>query len=349
MSSGSSPDGKTEYAWSPAMQPRWDRSLNFLDRSLFPGGIDNANADIGTFKPYTGERFQGENFNQQAAFKNSQDLMMAARSPIGSMDAASNQIQDTLGGKYMGQGANPFGGQSDNPWVSQYRNQVAYNGNPYAGMDNPAFKSMLQSGKEDITNAYNQGTSAELTRMMNMSGAFGGSAHQNAMANNQAALGKQLGQFEAGMQNDQYNRSGQMSEAGLNRGAQAEEGLLTRGNAGWQAAQDRGFQGFENERGRQMGAIGLGQNEQGLAIDRGNWANAMGNQRQQQGQREADFKFDQFNEKQNYPFKLIDLLMGNYGRAQGGTGTNTSSVYGGSKAGQYGGAALGLLSLLGNG
>ena len=347
--SGSSPDGKTQYQWSPEMQPRWDRGLNYLDRSLFPGGIDNANGDMGTYKPYQGQRFAPEHYNQFAARDNAYTLMQGANSPLGSMNAASDQVQDTLGGRYMGQNPGAGGGMQDDPWTQKFRNKPAAMENRFQGVDNPFFKDTVRNTMEDATNAYKQGTSADTTRMFNLSGAFGGSAHQNAVANNEGALAKQLGNIGNQMYSGQYDRSAGLEEGRLGRWTGATEGLLSRGEAGWQRGQDRASNAFEGERGRQLAATGLGQNEQGLAIDRGNWANQLGRENQQDRQRQSDFDYQQWTEQQNHRFKILELLMSNYGRAQGGTGSTTSSVYGGSNAGAIGGGLLGLASLFAGG
>ena len=353
----SSPSGETRYEWSGAMQPRWDRALNYLDRSVFPGGIDNASTDLGTYKPYTGQRNASLDYNQRAGIANMQGMGALAPSPFdytdttgrqhrGSFNAADDQLQNTLSGAYMGGNPGTQGGMDvNNPWTHNFRNEQAAMQNQFGGGDaNPHFRKMLNQGMEDITGNYQKGTSADTTRMFNLAGAFGGSAHQNAVQNNEAALAKQLGNYASGMQNQQYDRSAGLDESRIGRMTSAQEGLLSRGNEGWQRGQDRASNAYEAERGRQMSGIGLGQNTQGLAMDRIRGLMDTGGVARGVDQQNRDFDYSQFTEAQNHPYKLLQLLMGNYAQAQGQTGQQNTSMYGGSNAGAIGGGLLALLS-----
>jgi hypothetical protein len=137
-----------------------------------------------------------------------------------------------------------------------------------------------------------------------MSGAFGGSAHQNAVANNENALGKQLSQYTQGMQNQQYDRSAGLTEAGL---------------------------------GRQMQAIPLAFQGQQLSSDLINQLNASGGQQQALGQKQLDDNVARWAEQMNWGRNNADWMANILGRAQGSTGvTSTSPGYQGTNWGSTG-------------
>lgn len=205
------------------------------------------------------------------------------------------------------------GGPSDTAAARRSAGQIASGGslgaNPFMG-NSPQFQTMLRSGQEDITNAYKQGTSADTTRLMNLSGAFGGSAHQNAVANNENALGKQLSQYTAGMQNDQYNRSANLMEGAL---------------------------------GRQMQAIPLAFQGQGLSNDLNDRLMGVGQQNQDYNQRLIDQNYNNWAEQNNWGRNNVNWLASILGGAQGSTGIQTQfGGYGGSN-GLSQAAGLGLL------
>lgn len=206
------------------------------------------------------------------------------------------------------------------PYETQIARQAAgtiaagggINANPYMG-ENKYFKDMVANANADTTNAYNQGTSAELTRLMNMSGAFGGSAHQNAMANNQAALAKQIGNQTTNMYGQQFDKSANLYEQGLNR---------------------------------QMSAIPLAFQGQGLQTDLNNQLMGIGDWEQGTQQKYLDQAYGDWTNAQNWSRGNIDWLLSKLGGAAGNTGTQTQ--FGGYQGPNYGSQALGL-GLLGRG
>jgi hypothetical protein len=184
-------------------------------------------------------------------------------------------------------------------------------------MDSKYFQDVLKQGAGNITDAYKQGTSADTTRMFNLAGAFGGSAHQNAVANNENALAKQLGQYTSGMQNDQYNRSAGLQEAAY---------------------------------GRQAAAVPYGQAEQGLAKERFGMLAGVGDTQQQMGQRQADLAFQTWADKAGWDQKQIEWVLGQLRGASGGIPGNSYSMTSGGGISPIQGllsAALGIGALKG--
>lgn len=200
------------------------------------------------------------------------------------------------------------------PYETQIARQAAgtiaagggLNANPYAG-ENPYFKDMVANANADTVNAYKQGTSADLTRLMNMSGAFGGSAHQNALANNEAGLAKQLGNQTTSMYGQQFDKS-----SGL----------------------------YENALNRQMSAIPLAYQGQGLQTDLNNQLMGIGDWEQGTQQKYLDQAYNDWTQSQNWSRNNIGWLASLLGGAAGNTGTQTQ--FGGYQGPNYLSQGLGL-------
>lgn len=290
-SGGSS--GVQKFEWNEALAPFWGEAL------------ENANAlKDRPYERYQWDRIAGFDDDQNTAKEGIRHFVGSGGSPV--TIAANGQIQNTLDDDYLS-------GTKMNPG--------ALTSNAYEGINSPIFQNLLNRGQQDIIDKYQQGTSADTTRTFNMSGAFGGSAHQKAVANNEAGLAKGLGDYTAGMQNDQYNRSAGLRENLINRGMQA----------------------YEGERGRQMGAIGMGQNEQALAFDRFQKLMGVGDMERSLKQDFLNLDFQDWQDAKNNPFKMSDFFTGVLSRAQGGMAPNSTTTmpgYGASPYSQLLGAGL---------
>ncbi len=340
-SSGGSQSGDTTYNWNPSMQPRWDNYLNMMERSLYPAGTEGTNQDLSQFKKYTDPRFAGLAANQSAAIANTGFLSQQAQSPITSMTDASKMTQDTLTGKFQ----DPFAGQ-DNPFAAYsptvYRNE-------YSGPNSDAALAVKNQGMQDIVNAWQQGTNQDVERMGVLSGAYGGSDYQKAKANADMALGKSLGQYGNQFDQNQLDRSANYEQQFLNNTLQNQTNNKNMGGNWWQQSNALGSQADQAERQRQMAAAGLGYGEQGLALDRLNASMQTGALDRQLGdpsqgrlgQNQLDFNYQQTQDQNNWPFKLMQMLTGTYSTAQGNTGQSMSAYSGGSNLGGILGGLLG--------
>jgi hypothetical protein len=152
------------------------------------------------------------------------------------------------------------------------------------------------------------------------------------------------------LQNQQNNKllGGNWEQQYLNNDLQNQQNNK---QLGWQSTENqlnRGSSAYQNERQRQMGAAGLGYGEQGLALDRmgmnmqtGALDRQLGNPYQGiPGQKKLDFNFSQQQDQNNWPFKILQMLGGQYGSAMGNT-SQTTQAYGGN--GNLGGILGGLL------
>ena len=328
----SAPSGETKYTWSEDMQPRWNNVLN--------------NAEWWSQSPRNSypveDRFAPMHGNLKAAIDNTRDFADLAPSPVdytdaqgvfhkGSMSAADDFTQKTINGEFLH--SDPTA-RRQNQWANV--SPVAER-NQFAGQS-PWWQGIVKGGMDDITSAYDQGTRADTTRMAVLSGAYGGSAHQQKMANDQAALGKTLANYSNQMENSQYERSANLEQQFLNNNLQNQQLNKQLGGQWAENQMNRESGAYQNAAQRQMQAAGMGYNTQGLALDRLGMLMQTGRLGQEFDQRQKDFEYQDWLDVQNHPYKMIDWLTGNYGRAQGGMGAN-STVYGGS--GNTGGNILG--------
>lgn len=316
MSSGSN---QTSSFTGP---PEWLQSnaRGYLDRAAEVSGQE--------YQPYTGQRIADLSPTTRRGVQGLHDL--AGNNPLG--DAASDEVLRTLGGGY------------ENPYAQMRTGGVQSSRNSYAG-ENPYFQQQMQKGAEKITDNYKKGTASDTARMFAMSGAFGGSAHQNAVKDNEEALGETLGNYTNSMLSGQYDRS-----AGL------EEGYLGRDFAGQQFnaglsenAINRGSGAYEQERNRQTGAVGQGM---GLNDMYGrNYLNAIqgGDVERNQMQRLLDSQYGDFNEWRDYPNRQLDVYGNALTRAMGGAGSQTTATGPGPDRVSQGMGALALGQMLSRG
>lgn len=119
---------------------------------------------------------------------------------------------------------------------------VSPESNAYSGLDSKYFDAQLNRGLDKINKAYDKGVDANTRRMFNLAGAFGGSAHQAAVKDNQEVLSQQLGDFTNNMLQQQYDRSANLSEADIGRKMQA--GQFNIGQSGQNADRINQFAQF---------------------------------------------------------------------------------------------------------
>jgi hypothetical protein len=291
MCGGGGPSGDTKYNWNDTLAPAWQSAI-----SQGQGLAAN-----NPYKQYDATRI--------APFSNDQNTAMARirsfadAGGTGAGIAANNQSELTNENSFL------FGPLS-------YQNEE----NQYSGYG-PQFQQNLQGQLDDIKNAYQSGTAADTTRMFNLSGAFGGSAHQKAMANNEAALARQLGNTTSQAYQDQFNRSAGLDEARIGRGLTS----------------------YEGERNRQMQALAPGQNANNMFLQGANALMGIGDANRGRTQDLLNMSYQDWLDQNNQPFKNMDWLTGLFSRAQGGMSPNsstTSSGYAASPISQLLGAGL---------
>lgn len=243
---------------------------------------------------------------------------------------AQNMLSSTMRGEY----GNPYTQGIGSGGQYQF-GATGGGANPYGG-ENPYFQESLRGQLNDITDAYNKGVSADTTRMFNLAGAFGGSAHQNTVANNERELGRTLGNVTNQAYQQQYDRSAGLAESGLNRDQGARQFDANLGNSAFENAANRGIQtgtynnnlgynAYEAERARQLQAAGL---TPGInAGERQGYLDQIqgGDLERRYMQSLLDSAYGDFNEWRQYPEHQLDVFGRAFGSLYGGAPRSTTT------------------------
>jgi len=88
--------------------------------------------------------------------------------------------------------------------------------NPYAGQ-NPYLGDMIANAQQDVTRAYQNSVVPQTLSQFNAGGAFGGTAMQQAMAEDNRGLAEQLGRVSTNLRNADYDRQAQLADSYLGR------------------------------------------------------------------------------------------------------------------------------------
>ena len=355
MGGGGGGDGVTRYDWNDDVGYQWrgdrkgDQGILGQARLLSQRpweqyGSGKVEDRIASLTPYQLDAIKGSgDFGQQ---------YMQGRTDVngnnwkGSKESsiARESIYNTLAGNNQNPYSDtktPVGSVLDYAWQMQPGlDKVTAGKNEYAGMDSPYYQSLINKGAKDITKAYQQGTQANTTKLMNMSGVFGGGAHVAAEKNNQDALATSLGDYMANMGNTQYDRSGNYREADIGRGLGAQQFNVGTGQQDYQAAATRALQArgqdvgnqmqgsmydkslgannWEAERNRQMQAI-----PQAFGADssyNSQMQNLMGagDAQRQYNQSGLDFGYNQWKDLQDWDWNQLGRRANIVSQAQGG-------------------------------
>lgn len=316
MSSSGGQSGETRYNWNPFMENMWagggDGNPGLLNRAV--GNVLNE-----PWQAYGGQRIAGITPDQTSAMDSIRHTVLGGGAP------------DTMAGRNSAmQLAQGPGGRNQNPWAEA---AVSAEENQYGGMNSPEFLNMLGVGTRRIRDEFAKGTEAETRRMFNLSGAFGGSAHQQATQDNQEALGRSLSDYIDQASQQQYDRSAGLREADISRDLQSQ-----------QFDKNIGFTGYENALQRQLGAIPLAFQGQGLAFDAAKQLMGIGDFQRSYGQQLLDQDYTNWADQRNWERNNIGWMANLLGQAQGSTGvTQQLGGYQGINpgAGLLGAAAIG--------
>jgi len=310
---GGGGSGETRYNWNDVLAPKWgwvtDAALQLNDRP---------------FQQYEGERIADLTGDQTTGMDVIRNTALRG-SALG--NAGRNTAMDTVQGKYLTDGINPYAMNLTDTGQNQFLGK------------SPAFQNVVRQGMNDITDKFQQGAQADANRMFAQGGAYGGSAHLQQLANNQRELGKTLGNYSNQMENAQYDRSANLDEARLNRAVQASE-----------FDKSQAIGAYENERQRMQGAIPYAYQGDEAAYGAGRNLLGIGDAQRQLGQDRLNLDYQDFQDRLNYPQRQLDWSSGILSRAQGGMSPNmttTQNGYSASPFSQFLGTAMGLRGMFG--
>lgn len=184
--------------------------------------------------------------------------------------------------------------------------------NPYANEANPYLGQMVADSQADVTRAYNNSALPSMMSQFSAGGAYGGSAHQQAMAESQRQLADQLGQVSTGLRSADYDRRAQLTESGLNRNAGLAENYLGRQQDAWSM-----------NRGQELAALGMVPTLNSARYDDARALMNIGQQQQNLWQGLYDQGYQDFAEGRDWEQKQIGLLADALGRVNGGSSSQT--------------------------
>lgn len=242
-----------------------------------------------------------------------------------------------------GLGYTPFGQSTQvdaNPWqqqawqntfnrgmqgaqeVSDARGQLqstinggGFSANPFLGQTNPYLQSSIDSALGDITRNYNMAVKPQTEAAMVKSGSFGNSGLQELQAEQQRQMAGEMGRTSSNMRFADYQQKANL---------------------------------YENERNRQMQAVGLAPNFANVDYTDLQAMQQAGNALQGQNQAERTANYNQYLDAREWPFKTLGAQAGamgagsvgaaSYQQQQPNTGAN---ILGGALAGAQIGSSFG--------
>lgn len=207
--------------------------------------------------------------------------------------------------------------------TNQLTGANAYQGakNPYAG-SNPYLQQQIQAAQQDTVDSYNKSTVPSMMAQFNAGGAYGGTAHMEAMRDSQGALAGQLGRISSDMRNTDYNRQAQLAEAQLGRNQQA-----------W-------AQNGSNS----LAALGAIPGINSTKYDDARALMNIGGQQQGLLQSVFDTGYGDWQDSQNWDANRLSALTNALGAIQGGTSSSTGANPNYRSAGQNAATAAALFA-----
>jgi hypothetical protein len=182
-------------------------------------------------------------------------------------------------------------------------NNLSAGTNPMMGMDNPYLQQAIDSASGDVVRNYQNATAPSTDAAFARSGAFGGSAWQNAVSNNQHQLTEDLGNIANSARMGDYTNQEQLQEANLNRQLQA--GQLNNAT--------------------QLQALGMVPGLSQAGYQNASALLGVGDAQQQQQQNEDTTAYQNWLNQQSYPYQQLSTMQSVLGTLMGTGGTTTAS------------------------
>jgi outer membrane biogenesis lipoprotein LolB len=217
-------------------------------------------------------------------------------------DAARNQILDTMGGRFSGGSGSR---------------------NPFAGLANPYLQKTIDDATGDISRSYKNGTAANTDAAFSRAGAFGGSAWQEQVANNERELATSLGRTANDMRMQDYGMQANLAESQVGRDENA----------------------YQQERGRSMSSLSMLPNLMNNDLRGAQALLGTGDAQQGFDQDALDLSYQDFQQRRDYPLQQLDIMGNALGKVSGvAGGTSTATQTGGPSRNRTSGALGGALA-----
>lgn len=287
------------------------------------------------YQPYTGQLVAQQPWETQHGQLITRNV---ADQQISDMNASRGNLQGVMGGQYLGYQPGNVGNR-----------EVSAGTNALLGVDNPYLNAAIKANMGDVTDQFNNTILNNTDATMARSGAFGGSAWQQAQQNNAKQMTESLGRVGNDMRMADYALQAQLQEADVARRLGADQYNATLNTGIDQYNTGLNNQAYQTERDRMLAAASAlpGINQYGYQA--GGAYGAVGAQNQQQNQAGLDAAYNQWQQQQNAPYQSLDV-MGNAIRTIMGSGgtsfstapnPNQSNPIGGALGGAMSGASIG--------
>jgi hypothetical protein len=241
--------------------------------------------------------YQGYSGPTQAGFNDDQlNSFDMVRDQASQNSATQGMANNYLQGTIQGQGANPYLGQT-----------VGHN--PYGGK-NQYLDQMIRDASDDVTATYTDSTLPSYLSQFNASGAYGGSAMQQAVQGSQRELAGQLGKVSTGLRNADYDRQVGIAENALNR----QQTDIAR-NAGL----------YGQEQSNRLQAVGMLPQLQQMGYKDATALQTIGGQQQDLYQRAINDDREQFTEARDWDKNNLGLLSQALGTIRGGSSSSAAT------------------------
>jgi hypothetical protein len=280
---------------------------------------------------YGGQTYAGMNDTQTNAINGMANLANSG--------GATGQVTGAVT-KMANNGGNGYGN------ISAPTAQAAQN--PYANMSNPYLAQETQAANLQTTNAFNQ-NAMNMNAQFAGSGAFGGSAYQNAMNQQNQTLATALSNNSANIYGNAYNTAAMAGNVNAELGTQAN--LANASN--YLGTQNLNSNNYNTAQARSLGAAGLAPT---LDSEQSNLLNAAytgGTALQTSAQNADNAAYQQWYQQAMQPYEQLGIqesglsaALGN--GAQGVASTTQSASPWGAVAG-LGTAGIGLMGSLAQG
>lgn len=285
------------------------------------------------YQSYGGQQIAGFTQDQLSGFDMTRDHAFGSQQLLG---VGNNQLMQTASGGYSGY----------TPGTNSYLGKETQVGtNALLGMDNPYLNKAIQSSMGDITTQFNNSVANNTDAMMARSGAFGGSAWQQAQTENANQLAQNLGRTSNDMRMTDYALQAQLQEADVARRMNASQTDLARNSALEQSGIQLGDAAYQAERARQLQATGMLPSLQQAGYQNAQALLGSGDAQQAMNQSQLDLLYNNWLQEQNYPQQQLDIMGRAIGTTMGSGGTQTttgnSGVQRNSTASALGGALSG--------
>jgi hypothetical protein len=186
--------------------------------------------------------------------------------------------------------------------------------------------SVVDQSNSRIADAFAKGTAAQTDAAFNQAGAYGGSAYNDMVHQNQQTLTDQLAANTNNLMNQNYYANAQMAGQDLDRNANIYGQDLARNASIGENQINRATNAFDTSQGRTLSAAQLGLASQGVDQNAIQGLNSIGTQQQGNTQDILNAMQNYYTQSQLAPFTGYDL-MGN-ALSRYSAANNTSSMQG---------------------